>query len=93
MTKITKRAVAAGARLIGVNNRNLRDFTVDTATTLRLCSVAPAGIPLVAESGLRTREDLVRLQEAGVTAALIGESLMRAPNRCLALRTLLGRGE
>ncbi|HBT96666.1 MAG TPA: indole-3-glycerol phosphate synthase TrpC [Desulfobulbaceae bacterium] len=72
-----KRAVAAGGRLIGINNRNLRDFSVDITTTFRLKQLIPPGIAVVSESGLRTPDDLRRLAEAGVHAALIGESLVR----------------
>jgi len=71
--------LAAESRLIGINNRNLNDFSVDLNTTFRLQSEIPAGIPVVSESGISSREDMLRLKEAGVTAALIGESLMRSP--------------
>ena len=66
-----------GATLIGINNRNLRDFSMDTTTTFRLKKLIPDHIAVVGESGLKNSEDLQRLQEAGVTAALIGETLMR----------------
>lgn len=69
--------LATGADLIGVNNRNLKDFSMDIETTFRLKKLIPADIPVVGESGLKTREDLRRLQEEGITAALIGETLMR----------------
>lgn len=71
-------AMAADSRLIGINNRNLQDFSMDLNTTFRLKKMIPAGIPVVSESGLRDQADLRRLAEAGVTAALIGETLMRA---------------
>lgn len=71
-------ALTSGAELVGVNNRDLRDFTVDLNTTFRLKRLVPAGLPLVSESGIMTSEDILRLKEAGVAAALIGESLMRA---------------
>jgi indole-3-glycerol phosphate synthase len=71
-------ALAAGADLIGVNNRNLNDFSVDITTTFRLQQLLPPHIPLVSESGLATLADLEALGRAGVTAALIGETLMRA---------------
>jgi len=71
--------LAAESRLIGINNRNLNDFSVDLNTTFRLQSEIPAGIPVVSDSGISSREDMLRLKEAGVTAALIGESLMRSP--------------
>ncbi len=72
------KALAAGADLIGINNRNLNDFSVDIDTTFRLQQLIPAGIPVVSESGLKTPADLDALARAGVSAALIGESLMRA---------------
>lgn len=71
-------AVRAGARIIGVNNRNLKDFTVDIHNSIRLRSFAPTGTIFVAESGIRTPEDVETLRQNGVNAALIGEQLMRA---------------
>jgi indole-3-glycerol phosphate synthase len=71
-------ALDEGSRLIGINNRNLNDFTVDLNTTFRLQRLIPADIPVVSESGISTKDDMVRLREAGVAAALIGESLMRS---------------
>ena len=71
-------AVAAGARIIGVNNRNLKDFTVDIHNSIRLREHAPAGTIFVAESGIRTPEDVETLRQNGVNAVLIGEQLMRA---------------
>lgn len=69
--------LAAGCELIGVNNRNLKDFSMDIETTFRLKKLIPADIPVVAESGLKSRADIQRLEEEGITAALIGETLMR----------------
>ena len=71
-------ALSAGAELIGINNRNLNDFTVDIQTTFELMKKIPGNIPVVSESGLASKHDLDRLFQAGVSAALIGESLMRA---------------
>jgi len=71
-------ALAAGSRLIGINNRNLKDFSVDLSTTFRLQQEIPAEIPLVSESGISTVDDIRKLLHNGVTAALIGESLMRS---------------
>ena len=71
-------AVSAGARIIGVNNRNLKNFTVDIHNSIRLRSCAPAGTIFVAESGIRTPEDVETLRQNGVNAVLIGEQLMRA---------------
>ncbi len=85
-------ALAAGARLIGVNNRNLRTFDVDMTTTFRLQERVPAEIPLVSESGIRDEADMRRLAEAGVTAALIGETLMRAADPAEALARLRAAG-
>lgn len=80
-------ALEAGARLVGVNNRDLRDFTVDLATTERL---APrlAGATLVAESGVKTAADGRRLRDAGVGAVLVGESAMRRPELVAELAAL-----
>ena len=83
-------ALAAGATLIGINNRNLKDFSVDIETTFRVMAGIPASVPVVSESGLRGREDIVRLAAHGVNAALIGESLMRAGDRIAGLRSLGG---
>jgi indole-3-glycerol phosphate synthase len=71
-------ALVADSRLIGINNRNLNDFTVDIETTFRLKKRIPADIPVVSESGLKSRDDMRRLLDEGITAALIGETLMRA---------------
>lgn len=86
-----QRAIDGGARLIGVNNRNLRDFTVDLATSERLAALIPAGVTRVAESGIRTHEDVVRLQRAGFHAFLVGESLLRQSDRSGAVAALTGR--
>ena len=71
-------ALESGARVIGVNNRDLRDFTVDLGTFERLAS-SLAGATLVAESGVKTPEDARRLREAGADAVLVGEAAMRDP--------------
>lgn len=83
-------ALAAGARVVGVNNRDLRTFEVDLNTCLRLRDRVPASIPFVAESGIRTPEDIEQLRGAGVNAVLIGETLMRSPDKKAALDTLRG---
>lgn len=85
-----RRAAALGARLIGVNNRNLKTLQVDLETSLRLAELAPPDATLVAESGLRTREDIERLQAAGYRAFLIGETLMRAADPRAELASLQG---
>jgi indole-3-glycerol phosphate synthase len=71
-------ALDAGSRLIGINNRNLNDFSVDLGTTFRLRRQIPASVPVVSESGITCGEDIRRLKENRITAALIGESLMRS---------------
>jgi indole-3-glycerol phosphate synthase len=84
------RAVAAGARIIGVNNRDLRNFEVRLETSLDLVDAIPENCIAVSESGLRTREDLLRLRNAGFDAFLIGEHLMKEGDPCLPLRELIG---
>ena len=85
-----KSAVDAGARIIGVNNRNLKDFTVDTENSRRLRELVPSDILFVAESGVKTAEDIETLREIGVDAVLIGETLMRATDKKAKLRELRG---
>jgi indole-3-glycerol phosphate synthase len=84
-----ERAAAIGASVIGVNNRDLRTFTVDLATTERLAARKPSGAVLVSESGIHTRADVERLAACGVDAMLVGESLITAPDRRAAARALL----
>ena len=84
-----ERAVACGANLIGVNNRNLHTFEVSLETSLSLAREAPAAAVLISESGLNNSADLARLEEAGYRGFLIGESLMRAENPEAALRDLM----
>lgn len=83
-------AVAAGARIIGVNNRNLKDFTVDIHNSIRLRNLAPEGTIFIAESGIRTPEDVEELRKNGVNAVLIGEQLMRAKDKKAELALLRG---
>ncbi len=85
------RAVAAGATLIGINNRDLHSFAVDLATTERLAPRLPQGVTIVGESGIATAADVARLAAAGVGAILVGESLIKANDRGAAIRALLGR--
>jgi indole-3-glycerol phosphate synthase len=82
------RSLAAGAELIGINNRNLNDFSVDINTTFRLMKLIPPHIPVVSESGLKNSQDIEALEKAGATAALIGETLMRAGEKSALLRSL-----
>ena len=85
-----KRAVASGATLIGVNNRDLRTFEVSLDTSLLLAREAPSDVLLISESGLRGPDDLRRLREAGYHGFLIGETLMRADNPEVTLRNFVG---
>ncbi len=82
-------ALAAGARLVGVNNRDLRTFQVDPARALELRPIIPQGVVTVAESGIRSHDDLWRLRDVGYDAVLIGEHFMTAPDPGLALSALL----
>ena len=82
-------ALSAGAEIIGVNNRNLKTFEVRLETSIELRRLVPKELPLVAESGIRGPEDIRRLREAGISAALIGESLMRADDQKKALKELI----
>jgi indole-3-glycerol phosphate synthase len=82
-------ALEAGSRLIGINNRNLNDFTVDLNTTFRLQRLIPKDIPVVSESGISGREDMIRLRAAGIKAVLIGESLMRSEDQSLTLKEFM----
>ena len=86
-----ERAARLQSRLIGVNNRDLKTFRTDLATTERLAPLAPKGTLLVAESGINRHEDLERLAQAGVRCFLVGESLMRQDDIEAATRQLLGR--
>ena len=88
-----RRAVAAGASLIGINNRNLKTFEVSLETSVELATEAPANAILVSESGLNSAADLRRLHDLGYKGFLIGESLMRADRPDLALLELLGEKE
>jgi indole-3-glycerol phosphate synthase len=83
-----KRALAAGARIVGVNNRDLRDFQVHVETSLELAEAIPDDRIAVSESGLRSHNDLVRLQLAGFDAFLIGEQVMQSADPGTALREL-----
>ena len=83
-------AVQAGARIIGVNNRNLKDFSVDTGNSRRLRSLIPPDVLFISESGVSTAEDVAKLREIGSDAVLIGETLMRAPDKKAKLAELRG---
>ncbi len=88
-----RQAVDAGARMIGVNNRNLKDFTVDVSNSGRLRDLVPDSVLFVAESGIRTAEDVRILRECGTDACLVGETLMRARDKAAMLRELRGLQE
>ena len=83
-------ALRAGARVIGVNNRNLKDFSVDTENSRRLRTLIPADVLFVSESGVRTAEDVANLRKIGADAVLIGETLMRATDKKRKLAELRG---
>lgn len=83
-------AINAGARIIGVNNRNLSDFSVDTENSRRLRKLVPEDVIFVAESGIKTAEDVDTLRKAGINAVLIGETLMRAKDKKAKLQELKG---
>src|SRR5687767_4836705 len=87
-----ERAFKAGARVVGVNNRDLRTFEVSLETSTELAGLAPAGAILVSESGLRGAGDVDRLRSYGFRAFLVGETLMRADDPEAALRYLAGAG-
>jgi indole-3-glycerol phosphate synthase len=81
-------ALRAGTRLMGINNRNLNDFTVTLQTTLDLIGKCPKDLPVVSESGIFTREDCLRLQKAGASTVLVGEAFMTSPDIEAAVRAL-----
>ena len=82
-------ALASGSKLIGINNRDLRTFKVDIGATARLAAMVPDGVTLVSESGIKSAAELRSMSEMGVHAALVGETLMSAPDPGARLRELL----
>ena len=86
-----RRALAAGARIIGVNNRDLHTFEVDINNSVRLRSLIPADRIYVSESGIRNAEDVGVLYRNGTNAVLIGETLMRSPDKGARLRKLASK--
>lgn len=84
------RALSCGARVLGVNNRNLKDFTVNVENSLQLRRNVPKDVVFVAESGIRTAEDIEKLRNGNVQAVLIGEALMRSPDKKAMLEELRG---
>jgi indole-3-glycerol phosphate synthase len=86
-----EQALNAGTRLLGVNNRDLRDFSVDLQTTIRVKREVGDEVPVISESGIRDHDDIRCLAKCGVKGVLVGESLMRAGDRAAALRDLVRR--
>jgi len=82
-------ALVAGSKLLGINNRNLNDFTVDLKLSFELLKGCPKDIPVVSESGIFTRQDVSRLREAGASAVLVGEAFMTRPDVEAAVKALL----
>jgi indole-3-glycerol phosphate synthase len=85
------KSLRAGATLVGINNRDLATFTVSLQTTLDLVKDIPDDRTVVSESGIKTRDDVVRLHKAGVDAVLVGESLMRENDIGKKVKELLGK--
>lgn len=79
--KEIKRALDAGARIIGVNNRNLKNFTVNINNSVELCRLVPSDVLFISESGIKTKEDTLKLIENDVDAVLIGETLMKSDDK------------
>jgi indole-3-glycerol phosphate synthase len=86
-----RRAIAAGATLLGINNRNLRTFETDLSVTAELLPLVPPSVTVISESGVRSGDDVRPLYAAGARGFLVGESLMRAPNKADLVRALRGR--
>lgn len=84
-------AITAGARIIGVNNRNLKDFSVNTQNSKNLKKLVPEGVLFVSESGVNTRSDIIEIEKFGADAVLIGETMMRAENKSAKLKELKGK--
>ena len=85
------KSLPAGARLVGINNRDLTTFTVSLQTTLDLLKDIPDDRTVVSESGIKTRDDVVKLEKAGVDAVLVGESLMREKDIGKKVKELVGK--
>ena len=86
-----ERALEAGAKIVGVNNRDLRTFRVDMNNSIRLRNLAPEEVVFVSESGIRTSADINLLYDNRVDVVLIGETLMRSPDKKAMLETLNGK--
>ena len=87
------RGVGAGAKLLGINNRDLKTFNTSLETTFSLLNRVPLGMTLVSESGIHTRKDVYMLGQAGVDAVLVGESLLRQDNPGEAVQDLSGQNK
>ena len=81
-------ALSAGARIVGVNNRNLKDFTVDTGNSAALRDLVPPEVVFISESGVKTAADVQAIRDTGADAVLVGEALMRAEDKTAALKAL-----
>jgi indole-3-glycerol phosphate synthase len=86
-----EKAVSSGARIVGINNRDLATFQTDLEVSIRLTRMVPKGVTVVSESGINNRGDIEKLMEAGIHAFLVGESLMREKDIGKKLRELLGK--
>jgi indole-3-glycerol phosphate synthase len=86
-----EKAVSSGARIVGINNRDLATFRTDLEVSIRLTRMVPKGVTVVSESGINNRGDIEKLMEAGIHAFLVGESLMREKDIGKKLRELLGK--
>jgi indole-3-glycerol phosphate synthase len=87
-----ERALAAGAAIVGVNNRDLATFRTDRSTTARIARTLPRGTRVVAESGIANRADVLEVERGGACAVLVGEALVTAPDPAAKVRELLGTG-
>lgn len=85
-----KTAIAAGARMLGINNRNLKNFEVDITNCLRLKNLIPDNVICIAESGIKNREDVIQFEKVGIRVLLIGETLMKSEDKRIKLRELKG---
>ncbi len=88
-----EKALRVGAKIVGINNRNLKTFSVNLETSLEMSKHVPDGVILISESGIRTRDDIVRLIEARFNGALIGESLVKRSDPANKIKELLGEKE
>ena len=86
-------AILAGAKIIGINNRNLREFTTDLAVTEELCKLVPDEVLVISESGVHSRHDVQRAVNAGVNGILVGESIVTATDPIAQIKSLIAAGE